>query len=116
MRKTLITASLCAFAAFAPAHAITVTVFTNGWDLRSTCGNPLTAGFINRGPCHNFITNVGNGLARTHRICLVRGTTDRDLVIAVQDFIRERTDRLNASAREVAAEALSRAYPCRYYR
>ncbi|HEY4113013.1 MAG TPA: Rap1a/Tai family immunity protein [Rhizomicrobium sp.] len=116
-RKLSSIAVAALLSAATPAHAtVNVTYFTNGWDLYRTCGNALSGGFFHYGACHNFINNTGNWLARHNRICLSRGTTDHDLVVAVQDYMRERNDQLNRPARVVIAEALARAYPCRFYR
>lgn len=110
--RTVLSAAALALTISAPAHALT---FTGAQEFHRMCGGAFGAGFMNHNLCHGFVQQIASGMANAHQICLPAGLPERSTMIAVQDYMRERPDRLRYSARQVTAEALRRAYPCRRY-
>jgi len=84
-------------------------------DYYSQCSNGMTAGVLNRGYCHSYVTGLVNGLIASGSglICLPQGVTDTQLVMIVQNFMRSHPERLNQSATAVIGQAVTRAFPCR---
>lgn len=95
------------------ATSVSALTFTNGEEFHSMCGGAFGAGFLNYNLCHGFMKAIASDMANRHLICLPAGTPERNIVITVQDYMREHPERLRLPAREITAEALARAYPCR---
>jgi hypothetical protein len=91
-----------------PAHAQTAMNFYK------KCGNGMTAGFLNRGYCHSYVTGLVNGIvaSRVGLICLPRGVSDTQLVMIVQAYMRAHPERLNISANGIIEQAVTTAFPC----
>jgi general secretion pathway protein G len=83
-------------------------------DFYSRCGNGMTAGVLNRGYCHSYVTGLVNGLVAggSGLVCLPAGVTDTQLVMVVQNYMRSHPERLNQSATAVIGQAVTGAFPC----
>jgi Rap1a immunity proteins len=94
------------------AMAVSGASADTGNDLYQKCGNGFTAGFLNRGECHGYITGVANGLASTHAICFGPGVTDTQVVMVVQEYMKAHPELLNQNATSIIGQALTSAFPC----
>jgi hypothetical protein len=95
------------------AYALT---FSTGAEFYNYCHGAFGAGFLHYGLCHGFIDGMAQRMSNNRRICLPAGVPERATVVAVQDYMRERPDRLGGSPQQITAEALMRAFPCRWRR
>ncbi len=78
----------------------------------SQCSNGMTAGVLNRGYCHSYMTRLVNGLIASGSVCLPAGVTDTQLVMIVQNYMRSHPERPNQSATVVIGQAVPGAFPC----
>lgn len=95
-------------AACAPSHAQT----RNGMAFYNQCGTAFGAGFANRSFCHNYLSGFAAALQSTGQICMQRGTTDVQIVMVVQNWLRSRPQNLGNPANIMIRNALLDAWPC----
>ncbi|MGO8713784.1 MAG: Rap1a/Tai family immunity protein [Rhizomicrobium sp.] len=84
----------------------------SGMQFYNQCGTGFGAGFANRAFCHNYILGFADGLGSVGRICPGPGTTDTQIVIVVQNWLRSHARNLNAPASLMVRNALLNAWPC----
>ena len=84
----------------------------SGMDFYRMCGTGLTAGFLNRDYCHGYLWGIAVGLHESRQICMQPGTTDTQVVMVVQDWLRAHPQNLNRPANYMIRNALVAAWPC----
>jgi len=116
MNKVLSIALACGLAITAASTFPRAANAQSGTMLNQRCGNAWTAGFVNRGYCHSYITGLVNELAASRSaICLPPVVTDTQLVMIVQAYMRDHPAQLNATANAIIARAVASVYPCRNF-
>jgi hypothetical protein len=91
-----------------PSHAQT----WNGMAFYNQCGNAFQAGFANRAFCHTYLLGFAAALQSTGQICMQRGTTDVQIVMVVQNWLRFHAQNLGNPANIMIRNALLQAWPC----
>lgn len=108
MKRTLTLAAIAATVALAsPANA------QSGWNFYQRCGTALTAGFLDRPYCHDYLSGFYDALAATGAICTPYAPNDTQLVVAVQNWMRNRPGYLNSPYHLMIRDALLASWGCR---
>lgn len=64
--------------------------------------------------CESYVTGITNGLVAGHSgtVCLPYGVTGKQLLLIVQNYMRNHPEVLNQESSSVIAQAMNGAYPC----
>ena len=85
---------------------------SNGMNFYNQCGSAFDAGFAHRAYCHNYLWGFAEALQASGQICMQPGTTDVQVVMVVQNWLRFHAQNLNRPAPYMIRNAMMNGWPC----